>query len=149
MMWSLVSQLVRLWSIKSYERSFNFNCFGWLNVLSKLEIGNICFNHDALAAIVAKSLGKRINKAVAESTKIEGNLTSYLSEMIKGSKMIKIYQQENFEFDRSSKKFLKEHEYTNQNWSIVLIRATPIMECLNWYYDCRFYLLFGFYGIQW
>ena len=57
-----------------------------------------------LAAIVAKSLGKRINKAVAESAKIEGSLTSYLSEVIKGTRMIKIYQQENFEFDRSAKK---------------------------------------------
>ena len=36
-----------------------------------------------LAAIVAKSLGKRINKAVKESAKIEGVLTSYLSEVIK------------------------------------------------------------------
>ena len=45
-----------------------------------------------LAALVAKSLGKRIGKAVSESAKIEGNLTAYLSEMIKGSRMIKIYQ---------------------------------------------------------
>jgi len=45
-----------------------------------------------LAAVVAKSLGKRINKAVDESTKIEGSLTAYLSEVIKGTRMIKIYQ---------------------------------------------------------
>ena len=57
-----------------------------------------------LAALVAKSLGKRIQKAVAQSAKIEGILTSYLSEMLKGSRMIKIYQQENFELDRSLKK---------------------------------------------
>ena len=36
-----------------------------------------------LAVIVAKSLGKRINKAVSESARIEGSLTSYLSEVIK------------------------------------------------------------------
>ena len=83
-----------------------------------------------LAAIVAKSLGKRINKAVAESTKIEGSLTSYLSEVIKGTRMIKIYQQENFEFDRSSKKI---EERTNIQIKIgkILIRATPIMEVLT------------------
>ena len=57
-----------------------------------------------LAVIVAKSLGKRINKAVSQSAKIEGGLTSYLSEVIKGTRMIKIYQQENFEIDRSTKK---------------------------------------------
>ena len=83
-----------------------------------------------LAAIVAKSLGKRIKKAVTESTKIEGGLTSYLSEVIKGTRMIKIYQQENFEFDRSTKKI---DERTNIQIKIgsILIRATPIMEILT------------------
>ena len=83
-----------------------------------------------LAVIVAKSLGKRINKAVTESAKIEGSLTSYLSEVIKGTRMIKIYQQENFEFDRSTKKI---DERTNIQIKIgsILIRATPIMEILT------------------
>ena len=83
-----------------------------------------------LAVLVAKSLGKRINKAVVESAKIEGNITSYLSEIIKGTRMIKIYQQENFEFDRSEKKI---EERTNIQIKIgkILIRATPIMECLT------------------
>ena len=83
-----------------------------------------------LAAIVAKSLGKRINKAVAKSTVIEGGLTAYLSEVIKGTRMIKIYQQENFEFDRSVKKI---DERTNIQIKImnILIRATPIMEILT------------------
>ena len=83
-----------------------------------------------LAVILAKSLGKRIKKAVTESTKLEGGLTSYLSEMIKGTRMIKIYQQENFEFDRSTKKIA---ERTNIQIKIghILIRATPIMEILT------------------
>ena len=83
-----------------------------------------------LAAIVAKSLGKRINKAVAESTRIEGSLTSYLSEVIKGTRMIKIYQQENFEFDRSSKK-IGERANIQIKIGKILIRATPIMEVLT------------------
>ena len=83
-----------------------------------------------MAALVAKSLGKRINKAVAESAKIEGGITSYLSEIIKGTRMIKIYQQENFEFDRSSKKI---DERTNIQIKIgkIIIRATPVMEVLT------------------
>ena len=83
-----------------------------------------------LAAFVAKSLGKRINKAVSESARIEGSLTSYLSEVIKGTRMIKIYQQENFEYDRSEKKI---DERTNIQIKIgkILIRATPIMEVLT------------------
>ena len=83
-----------------------------------------------LAAFVAKSLGKRINKSVVESAKIEGSLTSYLTEVIRGTRMIKIYQQENFEFDRSTKKI---DERTNIQIKIgkILIRATPIMEMLT------------------
>ena len=83
-----------------------------------------------MAALVAKSLGKRINKAVAESEKIEGGITSYLSEIIKGTRMIKIYQQENFEFDRSSKK-IDERTSIQIKIGKILIRATPIMECLT------------------
>ena len=83
-----------------------------------------------LAAVVAKSLGKRIKKAVSKSTIIEGGLTAYLSEVIKGTRMIKIYQQENFEFDRSVKKI---DERTNIQIKImnIVIRATPIMEVLT------------------
>ena len=96
-----------------------------------------------LAAIVAKSLGKRINKAVTESTKIEGSLTSYLSEVIKGTRMIKIYQQENFEFDRSAKKI---DERTNIQIKIgkILIRATPIMEVLTGIMIAAFIYYSGF-----
>jgi len=83
-----------------------------------------------LAALVAKSLGKRIGKAVSESAKIEGNLTAYLSEMIKGSRMIKIYQQENLEFNRSREKIVSRMNIQNKI-GLILIRATPIMEILT------------------
>ena len=96
-----------------------------------------------LAVIVAKSLGKRINKAVVESAKIEGSITSYLSEIIKGTRMIKIYQQENFEFDRSTKKI---DERTNIQIKIgkIIIRATPIMECLTGIMIATFIYYSGF-----
>jgi ATP-binding cassette, subfamily B, bacterial MsbA len=83
-----------------------------------------------LAVFVAKSLGKRIGKAVSESAKIEGSITSYLSEVLKGTRMIKIYQQEGFELERSQKKI---NERTNIQIKIgfILIRATPIMEFLT------------------
>jgi len=51
-----------------------------------------------MAAFVAKSMGKRLGKVTAESAVVAGDLSKFLSEMIKGSRMIKIYQQEKFEF---------------------------------------------------
>ena len=54
-----------------------------------------------LAAFVAKSLGKRIGKASTESTDLSGKLSTFLSEILKGSKIIKIYQSERFEERKS------------------------------------------------
>ena len=45
-----------------------------------------------LAAGLAKNLGKRIGKVVGEVGELSGKLTSFLSEIFKGSKMIRIYQ---------------------------------------------------------
>ena len=83
-----------------------------------------------LAAIVAKSLGKRIGKVTSESAAIAGNLSKLLAEMIKASKMIKIYQKENFELKKASE-ILKKHMMKQVKMSTVLIRATPIMEILT------------------
>jgi len=83
-----------------------------------------------LAAFVAKSLGKRIGKASTESTDLSGKLSTFLSEILKGSKIIKIYQSEDIEkkraettIDNLNNKFIK--------ISTILIRATPIMETLT------------------
>ena len=83
-----------------------------------------------LAALVAKSLGKRMGKATTKSLQLAGNLTSFLSEMIKGSRMIKIFQQENFELDKS-KKIITDNMHIRNKAGFILIRATPIMEVLT------------------
>jgi subfamily B ATP-binding cassette protein MsbA len=83
-----------------------------------------------LAALVAKSLGKRIGKATTKSTKLNATLISYLSEMLKGSRMIKIFQQEKFELERSQK-ILTENMDIKIKMGFIMIRATPIMEILT------------------
>ena len=50
-----------------------------------------------LAASLAKTLGKKIGKGTSQASEISGRLTSFLSEILKGSKMIRIYQKENRE----------------------------------------------------
>ncbi len=83
-----------------------------------------------LAAGFAKSLGKRIGKAVGQAGEISGKLTSFLSEIFKASKMIRIYQKENEESKNASKII---HDLVEKNIKInsVLVRATPIMETLT------------------
>tara|TARA_Y100000590_G_scaffold461533_2_gene623341 strand:+ start:354 stop:2102 length:1749 start_codon:yes stop_codon:yes gene_type:complete len=83
-----------------------------------------------LAAVVSKSLGKRIGKVTSESAIVSGDLSKFLSEMLKASKMVKIYQREKFEFGRVST-ILKKHMEKQIKIASVLIRATPIMEILT------------------
>ncbi len=83
-----------------------------------------------LAALVAKSLGKKLGKATEESARVIGNLTAFLTEMIKGSRMIKVYQQEKFELSRSAE-IMKEHMKRQNKIGFIMIRATPIMEIIT------------------
>jgi len=55
-----------------------------------------------LAGGLAKSLGKRIGKATSKAGISSGNLASFLTEIFKGSKMIRIYQKEQEENEKAS-----------------------------------------------
>ena len=96
-----------------------------------------------VAAFIAKSLGKRMGKATKESIVVTGSLTSFLSEMLKGARMIKIYQQEKFELDRSDKIFTSLMDKRNKV-GFVLVRATPIMEVLTGIMIASFIYYSGF-----
>ena len=50
-----------------------------------------------LASIAARTLGKRIGKIVTEQMNKAGILTSYLIEIFKNHKLMKVFQKENFE----------------------------------------------------
>ena len=83
-----------------------------------------------LATITAKTLGKRMGKITTELQEKVGIVTTYLTEILKNSKIIKTYQKENFEFARADK-FLEETREKGQKMGIILVRATPIMEVLT------------------
>ncbi len=83
-----------------------------------------------LAAFFAKSLGKRMGKATTAGADSIGNFSTFLSEILKASKIIKIYQRENDEQDRS-KRTIKDVTDKQIKLQKILIRATPIMEILT------------------
>ena len=95
-----------------------------------------------LAAGFAKSLGKRIGKAVGEAGELSGKLTSFLSEIFKGSKMIRIYQKEEEE-NENANKIITELVEKNIKINSILIRATPIMECLTGFMIAGFIFFSG------
>ena len=80
-----------------------------------------------LASIAAKTLGKRISKVTTEAQQKSGFLTTYLVELFKNHKLIKIFQKENYEKDRADK-FLSELKEKNQKIQTVFVRLSPVME---------------------
>ena len=83
-----------------------------------------------LATIASRTLGKRMGKITTEVQEKIAMITTYLSEVLKNSKIIKTYQKEKFESVRANK-FLEEAKEKGQKMGIVLVRATPIMEALT------------------
>tara|TARA_Y100001970_G_scaffold38314_1_gene47259 strand:- start:4507 stop:6267 length:1761 start_codon:yes stop_codon:yes gene_type:complete len=83
-----------------------------------------------LASFAAKSLGKRIGKVTTQAQESSGVLTTYMLEVFKNHKIIKIFQKENYEFSRAEKfiNILKERLVKT---AMVLVRASPIMETLT------------------
>jgi len=83
-----------------------------------------------LASITAKTLGKRISKVTTEAQQKSGFLTTYLVELFKNHKLIKIFQKENFEKNRADK-YLAQLKEKNQKIQTVYVRMSPIMETLT------------------
>ncbi len=83
-----------------------------------------------LAGGFAKRLGKRVGKAAGQAGELSGKLTSFLSEIFKGSKMIRIYQKEDEESDKANNLVTNLVE-KNIKIKSIQIRATPIMEILT------------------
>tara|TARA_Y100001970_G_C14226967_1_gene856277 strand:- start:769 stop:2505 length:1737 start_codon:yes stop_codon:yes gene_type:complete len=83
-----------------------------------------------LASIAAKTLGKRISKVATEAQERSGFLTTYLVELFKNHKLIKIFQKEAYEKDRADK-HLNQLKEKNQKIQTVFVRMSPIMETLT------------------
>ncbi len=82
------------------------------------------------ASIVAKKLGKRVLKVTTEAQEKSGDLNKYLIDIFKNHKLIKIFQRENFEKERSEK-FVNDLKEKSIKIASVYIRSTPIMEILT------------------
>ena len=83
-----------------------------------------------LASVAARTLGKRMGKVVTQAQEKSGFLTSYLVELFKNHKLIKIFQKEKFETSRADH-HLSQLKDKNKKIGIVLVRMSPIMEILT------------------
>ena len=83
-----------------------------------------------LASFFAKTLGKRIGKVTTEAQEKSGFLTSYLVELFKNHKLIKIFQKEKYEKERADE-HLAHLKEKNKKIQTVFVRMSPIMEILT------------------
>ena len=83
-----------------------------------------------LASFAAKILGKRIGKVATEQMLKAGILNTYLIELFKNHKLIKIFQQEKYENERAEK-FINDVKEKSKKIATVFIRSSPIMETLT------------------
>ena len=83
-----------------------------------------------LASAASKSLGKRISKVATEAQEKSGFLNSYLIELFKNHKLIKIFQKENYEIERSDK-HLENLKNKTAKIRTVYVRVSPVMETLT------------------
>ena len=83
-----------------------------------------------LASIAARSLAKRMTKISEEMLDSASFFTTHLVEIFKNHKLMKSFQNENFEQVRS-KKQIDEVKEKSGKMNVVLVRATPIMETLT------------------
>tara|TARA_Y100001935_G_scaffold134307_1_gene111157 strand:+ start:887 stop:2623 length:1737 start_codon:yes stop_codon:yes gene_type:complete len=83
-----------------------------------------------LASISAKTLGKRVSKVTTEAQEKSGFLTTYLVELFKNHKLIKIFQKEKYEKERADQ-YLSQLKEKNQKIQTVFVRMSPIMETLT------------------
>ena len=83
-----------------------------------------------LAGISSKILGKRVRKVTTEAQERSGYLTTYLVELFKNHKLIKIFQKENYENERAEH-HLNELKNKNKKIAIVFVRMSPVMETLT------------------
>jgi len=83
-----------------------------------------------LASFAAKSLGKRIGKVSTEQMLKAGILNTYLIELFRNHRLIKIFQKEKHENERAEK-FINDVKEKSKKISAIFVRASPIMEILT------------------
>lgn len=100
-----------------------------------------------VAAIASKKIGKKMQKAATENLDAFGTFTKFLSEILKGTSVIQIYQREKEELQKFSNIIdmrLKKEKKVEQTRH----RAGPIMETINAFAIALVILFAGYRSIQ-
>ncbi len=126
----MITNLVSVAILSLFKDSFTL--IGLLSVMffQNWKLSLIALIMIPLATFAARSLGKRIGKVSTEQMVEAGILNTFLIEIFKNHKLIKIFQKESYENSRAEK-FLNAVKEKSRKIAVVFVRASPIMEVLT------------------
>ena len=113
-----------------FKDSLTLICLLTVMFLQNWKLALVSIIMIPLASFFAKTLGKRMGKVTTEAQEKSGFLTTYLVELFKNHKLIKIFQKEDYERNRASE-YLAQLKEKNQKIQTVFVRMSPIMETLT------------------
>jgi len=125
-----VQNLVSTGVLNLMKDSFSLIALVYLMFYQNWKLASFAIFMMPLAVFFAKNLGKRIGKVQKEAGEMAGDFTSFLSEIFKASRMIRIYQKEKEE-NKNAGNFIDQLVEKNIKIASVMIRATPVMETLT------------------
>ena len=110
----------------------SFTLFGLLLVMffQNWKLSLIAIIMIPLATFAAKNLGKRVGKVSGQQMFKASVLNTYLIDLFKNHKLIKIFQQEEFENTRAEI-FINDVKEKSKKILTIFVRTSPIMETLT------------------
>ena len=126
----MITQLISTAILNLFKDSFTL--IGLLSVMfyQNWKLSLIAIIMIPLASYAARNLGKRISKVTTEQMTKAGIFNSYLFEIFKNHKLIKIFQKEKYEQNRAAK-VINELKEKTKKIIIIMTRTSPIMEFLT------------------
>ena len=128
-----VSQITRMLGeayLSIFKDGLTLICLLVVMFIQNWQLALIAIIMIPLASITAKILGKRMGKVTTEVQEKSGDLNRYLVDLFRNHKIIKIFQRENFEENRSEI-FVDNLREKSAKISAVYIRSAPVMEILT------------------
>ena len=127
---NMITALVSVAILNAFKDTFTL--IGLLSVMfyQNWKLSLIAIIMIPLASIAAKSLGKRVSKVSTQQMQKAAVLNTYLIEIFKNHKLMKIFQREKYEKDRANE-YLSNLKELSQKINIVYVRASPIMEAMT------------------
>ncbi len=126
----MLTNLLSVGLLNIMKDSFTLICLLFVMFYQNLNLSLFAIIMIPLASYAAKSLGKRIGKVATQAQEVSGIVTSYLTEILKNYKIVKVYQKESFEVNRASK-YINDMKEKGIKIAVVMVRASPIMETLT------------------